>query len=72
MKSVHFGDRPSTLPHEDRTQRKEVEREESKGDNTGSGGTEKRGEGGREVKVTAQGAEGRRKQGTDGGREGGR
>ena len=30
MKSVHFGDRPNTLPHEDRTQRKEVEREGGK------------------------------------------
>ena len=26
VKSVHFGDRPNTLPHEDRTQGKEVEK----------------------------------------------
>ena len=30
MKSLHFGDRPNTLPHEDRTQGKEVEKEAQK------------------------------------------
>ena len=42
MKSVHFGDRPSTLPHEDRTQGKVVERKGGKGNSRGRGGTEKR------------------------------
>ena len=52
-KSLHFGDRPSTLLHEDRTQGKEVEREgkEVKGrggtevnrrrESTGRGGTQR-------------------------------
>ena len=30
MKSLHFGDRPNALPHEDRTQGKEVEKEGGK------------------------------------------
>ena len=51
---MHFGDRPSTLLHEDRTQGKEVERE----------GKEVKGRGGTEVKERVQGGEGRRKRGS--------
>ena len=61
MKSVHFGDSPYTLPHENRTQGIEVEKE-------GGMEVQRRGkvEGGKEVQWRGkiQGGEGRRERGS--------
>ena len=61
MKSVPFGDRPYTIPHEDWTQGKEVEKEGGKEvQRRGRGEGRREREGGKEVEVTVEEGEGRR------------